>query len=302
MIVVKVRGGMANQMFPYACAKALSLRMGTDLKIDARQYSDEIEPDIIHSRAYCLKHFNISSSLVSDHDLLYWFDSSFWARVKRIHYRFKPYYERIHIIEPVKNVVYRDPNIYLLKTQKNIYLQGDFNSYRNFIDYESEIRKEFEFAIEPSAKNKELINEMGQVNSVAIHFRRGIILEGNSNYLVLPLEYYLEAIRYIISKVANPSFYLFSDDPGWVKNNIKIDGFPVRVIDHNDQRHNYEDMRLMSTCRHIIMANSGFSWWAAWLGKKDGQIVIAPKHFWKNDSYDVMNSDFYPADWIKMWF
>lgn len=302
MIVVKIRGGMANQMFPYACAKALSLRMGTELKIDASDYSDDIEPDIVHKRAYGLKFLKISSPLVADSDLLYWFDKSIFKRIKRIHYRFKPYYERIHIIEPVNNVVYRDPNIYLLQTKKNIYLQGDFNSYRNFIDYESEIRKEFEFAIEPSAKNKEIINEMGQVNSVAIHFRQGIILEGNSNYLVLPLEYYLAAIKYIISKVANPSFYLFSDDPEWVKRNIKIAGFPVRVIDHNDQRHNYEDMRLMSTCKHIIMANSGFSWWAAWLGKKDNQIVVAPRHFWKNDSYDVLNSDFYPESWIKMWF
>lgn len=302
MIVIKIRGGMANQMFPYACAKALSLRMGTSLKIDARQYSEDIEPDIISQRSYGLKCFNISAPLVESQDLLYWFDQSILKKIKRFCSRFKPYYQREHIIEPVQNVVYRDPNIYLLKTDKNIYLQGDFNSYRNFIDYEREIRKEFEFSVDPSEENKKIIEEMSQVNSVAIHFRRGIILETNSNYLVLPLEYYLKAIDYIISSVDSPNFYLFSDDPQWVKDNIKIYGFPVRVIDHNDQRHNYEDMRLMSACKHVIMANSGFSWWAAWLGKKDGQIVIAPKHFWKNDIYDVMNSDFYPDNWIKLWF
>jgi hypothetical protein len=302
MIVVKVRGGMANQMFPYACAKALSLRMGTNLKIDARGYSDNIEPDIISQRLYGLKCFKITSPLAEDKDLLHWFDRSLIKKLKRLYDRFKPYYTREHIIEPLSNVVYRDPNIYLLKTDKNIYLQGDFNSYRNFIDYEAEIRQEFEFSIEPSLENKKIIDEMSQVNSVAIHFRRGIVLETNSNYLVLPLDYYLKAIEYIISKVPEPSFYLFSDDPKWVKDNIKIPAFPVKIIDHNDQRHSYEDLRLMSACKHVIMANSGFSWWAAWLGKKPNQIVIAPKHFWKNDIYDVISSDFYPEDWVKLWF
>jgi hypothetical protein len=301
MIVVKVRGGMANQMFPYACAKALSWRCGTDLKIDASNYSDLIEPDTAHKRAYSLGCFNLSSPQVTDQELMYWFDDKLSDKFKRRFDRLKPYYARRHINEPVANVVYRDPNIFLLKPKGHVYLEGDWNAHRYFSDYQSEIRSEFEFSIEPSIENQALIDEISTVNSVAIHFRRGILLEGNSNYLVLPEEYYFNAIRYIIENVTNPKFYLFSDDPEWVKTNIKIEGFPTKVVDHNDQRHNYEDMRLMSTCKHVIMANSGFSWWSAWLGKQPGQIVVAPQHYWKHDAYDVMYSDYYPDHWIKMW-
>lgn len=111
---------------------------------------------------------------------------------------------------------------------------------------------------------------------------------------LVPLDYYYTAADRIASEVAEPHFYVFSDDPDWAQANFRLN-FPTTFVTHNDDWRNYEHLRLMNRCRHHIIANSIFSWWGAWLGKKPEQIVYAPRKYYQY--LDRPTSDLYPTEW-----
>jgi hypothetical protein len=110
------------------------------------------------------------------------------------------------------------------------------------------------------------------------------------------MNYYCTAIQYVSERVEQPHFYVFSDDMAWAKENLKLE-FPCHYMEHNKGAESYNDMRLMSLCRHHIIANSSFSWWGAWLNPGTSKIVIAPKN-WFAKPADV--SDLYPAGWVTL--
>ena len=94
-----------------------------------------------------------------------------------------------------------------------------------------------------------------------------------------------------------PVVYAFSDDPQWVKENIQLN-FPTRYVDHNKGKSSYEDLRLMSNCKHQVIANSSFSWWAAWLNANENKKVIAPSKWFADER--VITKDVYPEAWIRI--
>ena len=101
----------------------------------------------------------------------------------------------------------------------------------------------------------------------------------------------------IAGKVADPHFFIFSDDPAWVRDNLVLK-HKTTIIDHNDPKHGYEDLRLMSLCRHNIIANSSFSWWGAWLNSNPGKIIMAPARWLINPEIDT--KDLLPESWLKV--
>ena len=106
--------------------------------------------------------------------------------------------------------------------------------------------------------------------------------------------YYKKGIQHIIRKIEKPTFYVFSDDISWTKDNLKIN-HPVKFVDHNNGERMYEDMRLMTNCKHHIIANSTFSWWGAWLYQNPEKIVVAPHQWFSTDTYDT--KDLIPQNW-----
>jgi hypothetical protein len=108
------------------------------------------------------------------------------------------------------------------------------------------------------------------------------------------LEYYEKSIEYISGRIKDIHIFVFSDDPSWIKSNLKV-AYPIFYI---EETKNYEDMQLMSMCKHHIIANSTFSWWGAWLNPNFNKIVIAPKK-WFNNS-DIDTKDLIPDSWIKI--
>lgn len=140
-----------------------------------------------------------------------------------------------------------------------------------------------------------IMDYIQSVNSVSIHFRRGDYI-GNRIHETDKTEYYKEALNIIQSKVENPVYFVFSDDINWIRENFKT-SFETHYIDFNDSESNYEDLKLMSSCKHNIIANSSFSWWGAWLNSNPDKIVISPKK-WFND--DMLNyEDVIPQSWIQ---
>ncbi len=189
---------------------------------------------------------------------------------------------------------------WILSLKDPVYLDGYWQSERYFKEIEPTIRDEFR-AKEPLAgKNKELGDLVLSVNAASLHVRR-------ADYVTNPLanlwngtcdvDYYVRAISTIASTVENPHFFVFSDDIEWARQNIPLDHNAV-YVDHNNAATNYEDLRLMSLCKHNIIANSTFSWWGAWLNRNPDKVVIAPQKWFQTPKMDTR--DLVPDTWITL--
>jgi hypothetical protein len=111
------------------------------------------------------------------------------------------------------------------------------------------------------------------------------------------MDYYARCIARMAEHCREPHFFVFSDEPDWARENLPLDG-PATFVDHNGPERDYEDLRLMSLCRHFIIANSSFSWWAAWLSRNPEKLVLAPGRW---AAVDDMNRDgLVPASWHRM--
>jgi len=150
----------------------------------------------------------------------------------------------------------------------------------------------------PDKENKKMLKRINNSNSVCLHVRRDDYV---SNPLLqkyhgnLTPEYYNKAINSICDRVNDPEFFIFSDEPEWCKRNI-ITNRPHTYVDINGPDKAPEDLRLMSACNHFIIANSSFSWWAAWFAEKAGTIIIAPKRWYrKKDEGDIV-----PKRWLRI--
>ncbi len=296
MIINKISAGLGNQLFQYAFGYNLALLNKTDYKIDTTEYKEAV-PDPIQGIRICgLDKFNITAPKADKKDLA---EFNFLTKNKvfrhfvRFYSRPNNYFKKKYIIEPERNYFKFDPRILSAKIKKNTYIEGYWQSEKYFKNIEHIIRKEFSFKEEPNEINKKIIKDIETNNSICIHVRHTDNIKIKEG--VLPISYYHKAVNEIVKKINNPVFYIFSDDPEWAHNNLKLE-YPTVYISHNGDNKNYEDLRLMTYCKHHIIGNSTFSWWGAWLGKKNGQIVFSPRshHSCKN----LPLSDYIPTNWI----
>ena len=162
------------------------------------------------------------------------------------------------------------------------------------------MREEFSFKQPATGRNLEAAAEIGACNAVSLHVRRGdyaadpVVMAMHG---VCSLDYYARAVEYVLERVSKPVFFLFSDDPDWVRDHLKVRG-SMRVVDQNGPDSGSEDLRLMVQCKHHIIANSTFSWWGAWLNANPDKLVIAPKRWFADGSLNT--SDLLPTNWVKM--
>jgi len=111
------------------------------------------------------------------------------------------------------------------------------------------------------------------------------------------MDYYRAAMKLVAEKNPDARFFVFTDDPDWVGKNMSF-AYPVTLLTHNNADKNYEDLRLMSLCRHNIVANSSFSWWGAWLNANTEKIVIGPKKWFNDAALDT--KDLVPDGWLRL--
>ena len=190
-----------------------------------------------------------------------------------------------------------------LQIRNNRYLIGYWQSEKYFINIESFLRKELMIKIEPSAINLQILKEIKTNNqSVSLHIRRGnyVNVESvNKVHGTTKLNYYYEAIKTIAKICEQPVFYIFSDDINWAKENLKL-SYKHVYIDHNSAKKDYEDLRLMSACKHNILANSTFSWWGAWLNVNKEKIIIAPREWFADPEKNKESESIIPKTWVRL--
>lgn len=198
------------------------------------------------------------------------FDLPFKTTLKS---NFKIWKEPKFVARYINTLGYRQGggNHFVNPNEKFIHIEGYLQDWKNFQGYEDYIREHTIFKNKISEKSKQAIEQMEQEDSVVIHIRRGDYIK--NGYYILDDSYYSKAVAYMKRHLKNPHFYIFTNDMRWVKQNFKIDA-PHTFVDWNKK--DYEDLQLMTYCKHFIISNSTFSWWGSFLSKNKDKIVIAP--------------------------
>lgn len=263
--------GLANRMFQYACALHLE-KEGFDVCVDNTYKASKWKmEDIDWNRIFPNAYINQASSW-----LIFKYGGSY-SYLDKIRRHYLPALAKVWIMDNATDV----PTKEQLKNAR--YLIGVMQDANMVNSVKEEVLEAFKFAdFDKGTANYQLAEQMKSENSVAVHLRKGLDymkLEAFQN--TCTLDYYAKAIDIIKSKVDNPVFYVFTDNPDWVKDNLK--GFEYTLVEGNPSIGwgNHFDMQLMSCCKHNIIANSTYSWWGAFLNPNPNKIVIDPK-FWFN--------------------
>ena len=278
MVILHLSGGLGNQMFQYAFGLATAARLGAELAVELSDPTLKIHNGFELERA-----FDLAVKVASPAELRSVLGSLRFRVVRKVliscgagsvvarHYVREPHFH----FSPA-----------MLRVPDGVYLSGYWQTEKYFSDAIGLVREKFVFRRPPSGSNDSLATRMAAQNATAIslHIRRGDYVHKPSvsqTHGSCSLAYFDAAVRHVASRVQNPHFYVFSDDMVWVRTNLSLP-FPHEFVAHNRGAASHEDMRLMSLCRHHIIANSSFSWWGAWLNPNPDKIVVAPDKWFNN--------------------
>lgn len=301
MKIVKISGGLGNQMFQYAFSLALKNAGNNDVKLDLSAYrrkSDYKGIDLVHNGFELTELFDVDFQEASENEVstLSYQPSSLLNRFLR-----KYFTKKTHFID--KQFSFQ-PDL-LIPNDNDIYLEGNWQSEKYFVSIEEKIRKAFIFKKKLSSETDMIANELG-CNCASIHIRRGDYLN-TQTMNVCGKNYYINAINKMITLTPIDELLVFSDDMDWCRNELKLEifGFKIVYVDWNKFDNSWQDMFLMSKCRNHIIANSSFSWWGAWLDPNKNKIVICPE-IWdlrqlnpNIDKYYTYNyNDILPFEWF----
>lgn len=293
MITVRLNGGLGNQMFQYATAKALAMMRKTDLILDV----DEFDTDEL--RDYELDKYNINAKAVSRRT---------GSEIKMLNPKtlFMKVMKKLKLSNLIKGYYLESSMLFDENINDRVgydtYLEGYFQSEKYFQIIRGILLNEFEFKNEISDYAQQLKRQIeNSTISVSLHIRRGdYVLNGNALNLhgVCSIDYYRVAIGYLGVRFNEIRFFIFSDDIDWVKKSLRIDG--AVYVERQEKRMPHEDIYLMSLCNHNIIANSSFSWWGAWLNQDESKVVIAPKRWFLDDTMQSQAMDIVPKSWVKI--
>lgn len=276
MRIVKISGGLGNQMFQYALMIGLRETFKEEIYAEISSYKNYN----LHNGLELERIFPISLNQAKRNPLL--------ARKLTLSRFLNHYFPFICGDCQYEYLDFRYVDSIYNQRRKKRYYAGYWHNYQYIKPFRAEIMKAFTFKIPVDQKNQKLIDSISQQNSVGIHIRRGDYLKETQYQGICTLEYYKKAIDLVHGAFKAPVYYLFSNDINWCKENISplIKDSEVVYIDWNTGKNSYRDMQLMTYCKGLIIANSSFSWWGAFLNQRQDNCIIAPKR-WKNAKYDL---------------
>lgn len=295
MIVTEIKGGLGNQLFQYATARYLSTIHRCELVIDNTWYLKPQKNETF--RTLELDKLNTHMRLATLDERHSWrFYRSRLCQTDFLQRLIRPLQPA-----PLKFIQERgnQANMNLKDAPNFTYLSGAWQSELYFSDIRDDLLKEISLLPQFNPTCIEIDSQIAQSNSVSVHVRRGDYVsntKAKAYHGLSTLRYYKNAINYILERVESPTFFVFSDEPEWVKKNLHLP-CNARYVEHNSPTNAIVDLHLMSLCQHHVVANSSFSWWGAWLSRSANQIVIAPEQWY---AVDRPTPDLIPARWIRM--
>jgi len=281
-IYVRLVGGLGNQLFQYACGFAQSERLDVPLILDTRELIGKANHDI-----FMMDRFDITGVIGDDRNLPP-------NRNKKIRYLIWRKFGQ-------SPKIFREQGFALNKNIFDVpddtYLHGYFLSENYFKPWETALRKELKLRAKPNAKNTATLNQIRQTQSVSLHVRRGDFTSLTAGSICNEA-YYKAALEALKAKIGtNFELFIFSNDPKWVRKNLDF-GVTSHVIDNNGPLDAAEDLRLMSACKHNMIANSSLSWWGAWLNQGKNKHVVGPKRWYPEKQFNDL--EIIPDNWIKV--
>lgn len=301
MIIISIFGGIGNQMFQYAFGRCMAIENNSEFKYDYTYnlVRNDFDPNDIQS---IFNLFNLQGQQASESEIKRFKFSKNDKFTNKLFFfinKLNPYTKHRHLVERNNKFDERVFKIY----NTNLYLSGYWQSEKYFISISDTIRKDFEFGDSICQSNLNWSEKIQQTNSISVHLRgRDYVTKNSTNkqHFTCDLEYYKKAFSIIKKKVNNPHFYIFSDDLEWA--NLYLIDFQnenfTYVTGNNWNTSPINDMYLMSICKHNIIANSSFSWWAAWLNKNLNKTIICPGKWHNNKQFSF--DDITPTNWIKI--
>ena len=289
MIIVRLMGGLGNQMFQYAAGKALADRLGVPLQLDRTFLNQRSENPGYTLRNFELDVFQIAADIA---------EKSVVTRMKmqRKLSKIFPSLIRNHVFSETQEKLIKE---FELLTDP-VYMEGYWQTEKYFLSIADQLRsKDFIPVAAISSMNAELVKKIGNTSSVSMHVRRGDYVtnvQTNKYHGICSVDYYQHSAKIIVEKTGADHFYVFSDEPEWVKANIVLP-YATTYISHNIARESYWDIVLMQHCKHHIIANSSFSWWGAWLNSSKEKIVVAPEKWFTDPS--AVSNQMISEGWIK---
>lgn len=299
MIIVRLMGGLGNQMFQYATGLRLAMRHKTSLTLDLSFLQDRTARENFVFRDFDLKLFGIPESIASSRQV---------RQFRRIASpSSRSILERIQDKLVKRRIFFEETFNFdkrVLELSDNTFLEGYFQNELYFIDVEKTIRERFRFAeIEKSlpSTSKRLADTIHECNSVCLNVRRGDYVNiptSNAYHGVCEENYFSAAISHFRDTIVEPHFFVFSDDLAWCEQKLpKSTDFTLVGPEHQGPQF-FNKLWLMTRCKHFIIPNSSFGWWAAWLAEFEGKAVVRPSRWFK--AQEISDVDICPSSWIKI--
>ena len=292
MVIIRIKGGLGNQLFQYAAAYSLAQRLGQEVAIDSSFFPQQ------SLRGFKLDLLNIEKhNIISkENSLLKMYKNRYINKfLRQINCRFFPCGQNMkYLLETRSDLV---PEFFTLHNKDlNVYMDGYYQSEAYFQKHRKELISQFLPIYPMEEEYRKILLEIQKHEAVAVHVRRGDFLKAqndhNPNHYLLGEAYYHNALRYISEKLQSLIFYWFSDDIEWVKNSFGNHN-NFRFISLHTKHPDIDEMMLMKNCKHIIAANSTFSWWASWLNEQENAMHICPAKRYGN-------LHMIPENWIKI--
>ena len=283
MIVIRLRSGLGNQMFQYAFFKQMQHWYGEEnVKLDIDTYHWKAHNGREVDKVF---HIDLEKDAIPISTSLKMADVGYSLK-NRILRRLRGKKHTCYVFW--KNLSYDD----YMHLPNNTYLEGYWNEECYFASVSEQIRAIYKFPEPMDDQNKSYLDDITNTCSVGIHVRRGDYKKYPDGFPMCSVDYYKKSAEILQSQLSGEKvrFFIFSDDMNWCKAHLSFLE-NVQFVGHNVKNNSYKDMMLLSACKHQIMANSTFSWWAAWLNPNPDKIVIYPSSVYK--TYATM-----PSQWI----
>ena len=289
-VVVRLFGGLGNQMFQYATAKAVALRSGAELLLDLSWFSTASD------RQYALGPLQVSARTLAEIPP----EGATGRLLRKALHRFSRHSDKYWQGRPVfrEKHFHFDPAV--LDVRAPVCLDGYFQSERYFLEYRALIASEFTVATPLGSLAQAMLERMATHDAICLHVRRGDYVANMTTkafHGLCPLDYYHQGLRIVGEGLLKPHCYVFSDDPQWVHANFSPE-CPMSVVDIHGAHEAHEDLRLMAACKHFVIANSSLSWWGAWLCSYPDKRIVAPKNWFQSSTNDP--KDLIPDHWVRI--
>jgi hypothetical protein len=287
MVIIQLLYGLGNQMFQYALGRCLAEKRKDKLILDASLLTHLHAAEDRPSTRSALQLFNIKAPVSTLSQILGPKNAELI----------------VHVVEP--RVGYYANVFDCCCGSGHFILRGSWQSHKYFVDIDEIIREDFTFAAtdlklqDPTLRD--IASGIDHSTAVAVHVRRGDYISSRlgAHLGFVGREYYATAFRFMAQHIGKPHFFIFSDDLDWCTENLRFQ-WPHTYVKHSQPVADYtsEDLYLMSRCKHFIIANSTYSWWAAWLGKCPEKIVVAPRRWFQDPAWNSRH--IVPDPWVLL--